>query len=262
MGGGTRLGWQALGVPRPPEACRPDCIETCASCVFFRSPRRKGIRCASISIDDFYLTYEEQNRVAEANPGNSLLQLRGNAGSHDLALGEETLRRLKGLTKPGDKAQVPRYNKSAYGGRGDRAPEETWPVVEGPLDVVLLEGWMLGFRPTDAERAREVSPELVPVNERLREYHGRWDAYVDSWMVIQVSDPQWVFDWRLQAEQKMRAAGKAGMTDAQIADFVNRFMPAYRLYLGDLYREGPTTARDGHLLRIAVDSTRSPVKLH
>jgi hypothetical protein len=40
---------------------------------------------------------------------------------------------------------------------------------------------------------------------------------------------QWVFKWRLQAEEKMRSGGKEGMTDAQIADFVSRFMPAYKV---------------------------------
>jgi hypothetical protein len=35
----------------------------------------------------------------------------------------------------------------------------------------------------------------------------------------------------------MRASGKTGMTDEQIADFVNRFMPAYRAYLPRLYQK-------------------------
>ncbi len=33
----------------------------------------------------------------------------------------------------------------------------------------------------------------------------------------------------------MRASGKPGMTDAQIADFVARFQPAYKAYLQGLY---------------------------
>ena len=28
-------------------------------------------------------------------------------------------------------------------GKGDRAPEDSWERVEGPIDVVLLEGWNL-----------------------------------------------------------------------------------------------------------------------
>ena len=46
---------------------------------------------------------------------------------------------------------------------------------------------------------------------------------------------QWVFKWRLQAEEGMRASGKSGMSDDQIADFVDRFMPAYKAYLPTLY---------------------------
>lgn len=40
----------------------------------------------------------------------------------------------------------PRYDKSKFQGRGDRADQSTWPQVEAPLDIVLFEGWMLGFR--------------------------------------------------------------------------------------------------------------------
>lgn len=36
--------------------------------------------------------------------------------------------------------RVPAYDKSLYGGRGDRIPQERWPTVEGPIDVMLLEG--------------------------------------------------------------------------------------------------------------------------
>ncbi len=70
---------------------------------------------------------------------------------------------------------------------------------------------------------------------------------------------QWVFKWRLQAEEQMRASGKAGMTDAQIADFVARFIPAYRAYLPRLYSHGPTTCKKDKTLIIEVDQNRSPV---
>lgn len=39
---------------------------------------------------------------------------------------------------------------------------------------------------------------------------------VDSWVVLAVDDPQWVFEWRLQAEVAMREAGRPGMTDEQV----------------------------------------------
>ncbi len=69
-----------------------------------------------------------------------------------------------------------------------------------------------------------------------------------------------MFGWRLQAEQRMRSAGKPGMTDEQIADFVSRYIPAYTAYLPGLYAAGPTTAMPGHTLVIEVDQGRSPVQ--
>ena len=79
--------------------------------------------------------------------------MRGNAGTHDVALGSQTLRALAAagsspgaggagasskdsLTTPGEAVAVPRYNKSANAGRGDRAAPDAWPRVKGPLDLV------------------------------------------------------------------------------------------------------------------------------
>lgn len=52
--------------------------------------------------------------------------------------------------------KVPRYDKSAYDGKGDRADEATWPSIKAPVDVVLFEGWMLGFTPVSDEMAGKV----------------------------------------------------------------------------------------------------------
>ena len=49
------------------------------------------------------------------------------------------------------------------------------------------------------------------------------------------------------------------MAAPQVAAFVDRFMPAYRCYLGGLYERGPTTARPGHLLVVEVGEGREPV---
>eukprot|EP00899_Mesostigma_viride_P004704 jgi/Mesvir1/14234/Mv25053-RA.2 len=116
-----------------------------------------GRKAVAVSIDDFYLTYEKQQELAKQHPGNNLLQLRGNAGSHDMALGARTISALAEL-KENEKMGVPRYNKSAYGGRGDRYPESEWEKAEGPLQVVLVEGWMLGFQPQSPEEISKVDP--------------------------------------------------------------------------------------------------------
>eukprot|EP00889_Picochlorum_renovo_P000629 jgi/Picre1/27659/NNA_000623.t1 len=43
-----------------------------------------GLTAASVSIDDFYHTRKNQVAVAEEHAGNRLLEMRGNAGSHEL----------------------------------------------------------------------------------------------------------------------------------------------------------------------------------
>lgn len=49
--------------------------------------RRDGLSSVVLSIDDFYLTRGEQQALAERHPGNRLVEFRGNAGTHDVALG-------------------------------------------------------------------------------------------------------------------------------------------------------------------------------
>lgn len=149
-----------------------------------------GVAAASVSIDDFYLTNAQQTALAAAHPDNRLLALRGNAGTHDLDLGQQTLTRLKGLTQAGATAAVPRYDKSAFSGRGDRADPATWPVVAGPLELVFFEGWMSGFRPVGEAAAAAVEPALAEVDARLAAYEAAWDSLVDAWLVIRIADPQ------------------------------------------------------------------------
>ena len=219
----------------------------------------EGFTAASISTDDFYLTRDQQIAVASANPGNPLLEMRGNAGTHDLELGSRTLSALKGAQTRESMVSLPRYDKSAYQGKGDRAPASSWPQLQGPVDIVLFEGWGLGFSPIGATAAAAVDPHLVPVDAALEKYKAAWDDAVDVWFVVKVGDPEYAYKWRLQAERAMRNKGKPAMTDEQVVAFVDRFMPAYRAYLPGLYSQGPTTGGGGRVLVVEVDANREPV---
>lgn len=109
-----------------------------------------------------------QDALAARYPTNPLLQVRGNAGTHDLALALRTIRAVAGRGKGGGGSgrsgdaesagiRVPRYDKSARGGKGDRAPDDDWGVVAERPDIVLLEGWMLGFEALPDESSLLVS---------------------------------------------------------------------------------------------------------
>ncbi|RLM93426.1 D-glycerate 3-kinase, chloroplastic-like isoform X1 [Panicum miliaceum] len=221
--------------------------------------RVAGRNSTTLSIDDFYLTAKEQNELRDRNPGNALLELRGNAGSHDLQFSVETLESLTKLTKEGMKMKVPRYDKSAFGGRGDRADPSVWPEVEGPLEVILFEGWMLGFKPLPNEVVKAVDPQLEVVNKNLEAYYNAWDRFIESWIVIKIREPNCVFQWRLQAEIAMRADGKPGMSNEEVMDFVSRYLPAYHAYLPTLYKEGPNGSKPEQLLVIDIDEGRNPL---
>ncbi|XP_068647359.1 D-glycerate 3-kinase, chloroplastic-like [Aristolochia californica] len=221
--------------------------------------RALGRNSATLSIDDFYLTAEDQARVRSENPGNSLLEFRGNAGTHDLPFSIETLTALTKLTKEGMKMKIPRYNKSAYGGRGDRASSSTWPKVKGPLNVILFEGWMLGFKPLPNEVVKTVDPQLEVVNKNLEAYFEAWDKFVEAWLVVKIKDTSCVYEWRLQGELAMIADGKAGMSKEEVRDFVSRYMPAYKAYLPTLYSEGPMGSDPERLLVVEIDEERNPI---
>ena len=217
-----------------------------------------NVTAVTLSIDDFYLAYEDQAALGEANPGNAMLRYRGNAGTHDLALGSRSLQSLARINDSDgetSKFLAPRYDKLARDGRGDRKPQSEWESVSAPLDVVLLEGWMLGFEPIESDRARAINPDLVVVNERLKEYKAAlWGPdNVAWWIIFKVDDPAWVYDWRLEAERK----ANGGLDDSQVKDFVDRFMPAYEAYLPGLYVDPPPES-----LVVVVDKHREVLMVH
>ncbi|XP_039117359.1 D-glycerate 3-kinase, chloroplastic [Dioscorea cayenensis subsp. rotundata] len=221
--------------------------------------RRSGRNSATLSIDDFYLTAEDQAKLRNQHPGNALLEFRGNAGSHDLPFSVSTLTGLKKLTKEGMKMKLPRYDKSAYGGRGDRSDPSTWPEVKGPLTVILFEGWMLGFKPLPNEVVKAVDPQLEIVNKNLEAYYDAWDKFIEAWIIIKIREPTCVYQWRLQAEIAMRKDGKPGMSNEEVLDFVSRYLPAYKAYLPTLYSEGPRGLNPDRLLVVDIDDERNPI---
>ena len=97
----------------------------------------------------------------QTHPDNPLLQVRGQAGTHDIDFARDTLEQLKSATSESSQVGLVRYDKSAHEGRGDRAPPSKWDQVKGKVDVVLFEGWMLGFKPlTDQAAEKVISRDL------------------------------------------------------------------------------------------------------
>jgi pantothenate kinase-related protein Tda10 len=106
-----------------------------------------------------------------------------------------------------------------------------------PVDIVMIEGWMLGFQSkdpltsADASEAirqfQEFSPSadaqqllenISQVNEKLKDYKVVHEL-IDSWLVYQVEDISVVYQWRLEAENELVRKYQQGLTSEQVRNF-------------------------------------------
>ena len=209
-----------------------------------------GVRAVTISIDDFYLTHAEQTALGLRHPGNPTMLYRGYPGTHDIDLGVRTLDALASL-RAGDEMVVPRYDKSAYEGRGDRAPREAWRRVVGPIDAIVFEGWMLGFSPVSDS---EIEPVLRVPNGYLGAYDA-WTSRLDALLHLDVASLETIVRWRVLAEQVRRASGQAALTEEETRDYIERFLPAYRAYVPALKVRPPCS----DFRTVLLDDARRPL---
>lgn len=219
-----------------------------------------GYHTVGLSIDDLYKTYAERQQVKAIDPR---LIWRGPPGTHDIDLGIATLQSIR-QAQPGQIAYLPRFDKSLHGGEGDRVDPE--PVQD--VDIVLFEGWFLGMRPVTPRCFEGDLPDPIftptdrqfaaDMNERLREYLPLWDL-LDRLIVLCPEDYRMSQQWRRQAEHRMKAQGKAGMSDATIDEFVTYFWKALHpeVFLPPLKTQGGWAD-----LVIEIGSNRVPRKIY
>jgi D-glycerate 3-kinase len=226
------------------------CGKSTAAAAVVESVRRRGLRAETVSIDDFYLTREEQVALAARHAGNPYLLHRGYPGTHDIALGVRTLDALA-ANQEGSEVLLPTYDKAAHGGRGDRAPAGSGRRVVGRPDLVIVEGWMLGFAPVD-ERA--IAPELVAPNRYLADYRA-WTERLDALVHLSPPSPEAIVAWRVDAERARRERGEGALSDAEATDYILRFLPAYEVYVPVLRARPPCT----DFLSLTLAADRKPV---
>lgn len=186
---------------------------------------------AVLSIDDFYYTLDERKTLAEnVHP---LLKTRGVPGTHDTDMLAHYLKRLQQLGKS-ESIALPRFDKAI----DDRADESRWPVVKGPIDLVILEGWCVGTQAqSDAELQR-------PVNtlERDEDSEGDWRRYVNNQLrrkyepifdqldaLIFIGAPNFdaILRWRLEQEEKLAATSPSNASGLMSKQQITRFIQFY-----------------------------------
>ena len=200
--------------------------------------RELNLASVAISIDDLYKTYAERQALQKIDPR---LIWRGPPATHDVDLGLKTIDALLNQEK---QVEIPRFDKSAYQGMGDR----TTPQLVKPVDIVMLEGWLVGVEPI-AETKFDKPPFPI-ITEEDRQFaivnNQRLQAYVPLWqkldylLVLNPREYQYSLQWRQQAEHLMISQGKTGMSDQQIEEFVHYFWQALHpdLFIKPLTQKG------------------------
>ncbi|ORX60917.1 P-loop containing nucleoside triphosphate hydrolase protein [Piromyces finnis] len=229
-----------------------------------------NLSIVNISLDDLYLTNKEQNEVAKANADNELLRYRGSPGTHDVEFGKKIFNQLKNMES---NISIPTYNKALKNGRGDRSPESEWQNVSPPFDIVIFEGWMVGFKSLNNDVISELHPKtkyakkypyesIRTINSNLKKMEESLYPYFDVFIHLYNDELENVYHWRLEQEEELRKRENnpnAGLTKEQVFDFVDRYMPSYELYLPELYKNGFFNDNSKRHLQLVINSKRELV---
>jgi D-glycerate 3-kinase len=217
------------------------------------------LKVVVLSIDDLYLTHADQTSLASQFKENPLLQHRGVPGTHDLELAKKVV--LESLLH-GKATKIPIYDKSLFNGQGDRLPESEWQTSEANPDVILLEGWCVGFQAIPDSDVVSLSSQtkydssfLLQMNEFLKGYNELFSK-IDAMVHISALDLKNVYKWRQQQELDLHRAKGKGMTPEQVDKFVDGYWPAYVLYTDGVGRG----LKEGALLKITVGDQRETVE--
>jgi D-glycerate 3-kinase len=198
-----------------------------------------GYKTVSFSIDDLYLPYCDRIQLQASDPR---IIRRGPPGTHDIQLGLQVLDQIQQGNFP---VEIPQFDKSAWNGEGDR----TAPKSITQADIVLFEGWFVGARPIDTSLF-DTTPVLRDSDRPL------WEK-LDRLIILYVPDYTLSKQWRKEAEHKMIAQGKPGMSDAAIDNFVEYFWKALHpeLFIQPLTEQGAD-------LVIEINSDHTPGKIY
>lgn len=230
-----------------------------------------NLNAITISLDDVYKTHDDLIAQRDKDPENKLYRTRGQPGTHDEKLAGRFFQTLLEYTGEGE-LKIPSFDKSKFNGEGDRAPESEWPIITSKPDVVVFEGWCVGFQPLsesqvevkhqDARTRTNITltdhrlHHLLEVNGNLKRYYETFmgPRHFDFMIHIDTEDLGNVYHWRLQQEHKMIEKKGTGMSDEAVVKFVKGYMPGYELYLDGL-REG-FFGQEGRQVRVVLNKER------
>lgn len=222
-----------------------------------------GLSVAEISLDDFYLTRLEREKLAHSL--HPLLLTRGVPGTHDVTLMEKSLFKLL----DGKTCSVPRFNKAV----DDRYTEDQWTCCNKNTDIILFEGWC-NHSPVQNEKdlltpinslESAEDPEGIwrhYANEQLKDYHQRIFHHADMCIMLKAPDFEKIYEWRSLQEDKLRKNSKPNeQSQIMSPDKLKRFIQHYERITRHTLQHLPDTA--DIVIPIAADhSIKNFIKRH
>lgn len=200
----------------------------------------RGHSTVILSLDDIYLPKAERAELARTV--HPLFATRGVPGTHDTGLAMSVLDDLAA----GRDTTLPRFDKAI----DDRI--QTGQPVNGPVDIVLFEGWCVGAGPQDEialarpvnALEREEDPDTIwrkAVNHHLRTDYARLFYRIDMLVMLKVSGFEAVARNRTLQEEKLRARSPdaPGLMDEAA---LTRFLAHYERLTRHMLEEMPARA--------------------
>lgn len=206
-----------------------------------------GMRVVRFSIDDFYLSHEARQTLAqEVHP---LLATRGVPGTHDMKLCEEVINQLSSANSK-TVTKIPRFNKAT----DEPFPQDQWDEFNGRPDVILFDGWIVGA-------VEQKETELItPINdlEKQSDPYCVWRRYVnaqlkdnycpvfdkiDLLVMIKIPSFDKVYEWRTLQEHKLKDKVADEENDRVMSDEeVRHFIAYYERLTRHILNEMPDRA--------------------
>ena len=112
------------GIAGPPGSGKSTLANAIVTCITMFNPKIKAV---AISLDDFYFSKSERERLG--------IKWRGQPGSHNINLAISFLDSFK---RKDEHVIIPHFDHSL----DDCAPSE---IINGPINVLIFEGWFVGM---------------------------------------------------------------------------------------------------------------------
>ncbi len=187
--------------------------------------KKYGLDLCVFSIDDFYKTKVERNRMSKKI--HPLFLTRGVPGTHDVKLINKTFKNLKKkVFKP---VLIPKFDKLT----DDRFKKSKWTKVIKPPHVIIFEGWCVGARHQRINMLKKslnliekkYDPDLKwrkKVNNHLKGHYKKLFKKIDRLVYLKAPSFNHIFHWRLLQEQKLKltSKNKETMSKSKVREFI------------------------------------------